>query len=149
MAVSFKIVDKRERFDSVRSRLRGFVGRAARVGLHEDEQAVKGMAHEFGTSHVPKRAWMGPSTDGAIEQTAAKAERAITKVADGSGDADDALMEIGQVIEEAQQAIILDGKVGGPPLSPEAMRNDPRKLYDTGYMVHSIATIVGPDKDGE
>ena len=57
--------------------------------------------------------------------------------------------DVGEVVAQAQRDIILNGQVGGPELSEQAKRKDPRKLFHTGEMVRSIKVEAGPDKGGE
>jgi hypothetical protein len=145
MGISIKVVDNREQFDAVADRLSGLDGLAARVGLHDAAQAAKGLWHEFGLG-VPARPWMGPASDEARDPGAAEAERAVVRVINGAASPVAAVTSIGEVFAAAQRAIINEGRVGGPPLSEQAKRNDPRKLINTGAMVGSIETKVGPDK---
>jgi hypothetical protein len=148
MTVTITITEDRRVWDAVAPRLASLGGVAARVGLHEPEQAVKGQRHEFGFG-VPARPWMGPATDNARETAGDKSRHEIGDVVDGKTSIESAMEGVGEVIAKAQRDIILDGQVGGPPLSEQAKRRDPRKLYDTGAMVGSIETRVGEDKAGE
>jgi hypothetical protein len=145
MSVSIKIVDSDKEFEAVRVRLGGFEGLAARAGLFDPIEAAKGFWHEFGRG-VPARPWMGPASDAAQERAGAEAEKAVIRVLNGAATAEDGLDEIGHIFAEAQRSIIEDGRVGGPPLSERAKRNDPRKLIDSGDMVDSIESRVGPDR---
>ena len=145
MSVKITITDNRKEFDAVQGRLRGLGRLSVGAGLFEAVQAAKGFWHEFGLG-VPARPWMGPATDDARERGAVAAEKALIRVITGAESPADALGEVGEVFADAQRAIIEEGRVGGPPLSLEAMRNDPRKLIDTGDMVRSIESRV--ERDG-
>ena len=50
--------------------------------------------------------------------------------------------DVGEQAEDATRDYIEGGHVGGPALSTQAKRNDPRKLIDTGAMVKALATRV-------
>lgn len=157
MSAKLTITSDPTRFDEVRKRLGPLTNLAARAGLFDPAQAVKGAAHEFGVEgqsadkpRIPKRPWLGPAADLAIRKAAAVAARSLGQLLDGAITAKETMAANGQVFEDAARARILDNNVGGIALDPATVKRkrDPRTLVDSGDMVDSLETRVGPDKAG-
>lgn len=140
-----KITDERKTWDSTRHALKSFDGVAVSVGLFEPEQASKGYRHEFGVG-VPARPWMAPSSDGAVKPVGTVAEREVGKLIDGKATAPAGMLATGQRMADAMRDYIIDGKVGGDPLTDGAKRRNPRKLIHSGTMVDSLEAKIEPEE---
>ena len=137
------LTDDRKDFDELAARLADFAGLAGAAGLFEQVEATKGGRHEFGVGGsesgiagpgedtnspgVAARPFLGPSTDAAIPRLQSLADVTIGAVVDLKRTATKALDVMAEEVAEAAQTYIEAGRVGGPELSEQAKRNDPRQ----------------------
>jgi hypothetical protein len=146
--MSIAITDDSSDFDALRSRLAAFNGRAGLAGLFDQDEATKGGRHEFGDG-VPQRTWLSSSTDAEAPRLVSTAASEIGDVVDGDQAADDALEVMAKQLADAAVAYVEGGRVGGPALSEQAKRTDPRKLIDEGDMIGSVEARVVNDGELE
>ena len=146
--LTLEIIDEKWAPRELEAQLRRFDGQAAYAGLFDPEQATKGFRHEVGEG-VPERPWLAPSADAETEQALRVAALEIGDSLEGDQSPEDALEIVGEVFEDGARYYVEAGRVGGPPLSAQAKRNDPRKLIDTGDMIAALETRVAKSIPGE
>lgn len=137
-------------------RLGQLAGLEVRVGVlqptpsedGESTVAVVAAAHEYGTSTVPQRSFLGRTVDGEREAIAALQARALDRVVAGEADPRRAAGEVGAAVAGMVQRTIRSSVP--PPLKPETARRKghERTLIETGQLLKSIAFEVGPREGG-
>jgi hypothetical protein len=146
--MSIAITDDSTDFDAVRSRLLAFNGRAGLAGIFDPELATRGGRHELGAG-VPRRPWLSASTGAQAQPLIRTASDEVGDVIDGDQSADGALDVMATQLADAAIDYVERGQVGGPELSEQAKRNDPRKLIDTGDMIDAVEARVVDDGELE
>lgn len=140
------IEDDGGEFEATRARLEAFDELNGLAGLFDAELAERGARHELGRG-VPARPWLSASTDGMVPKLGTLAESKVGDVVADGESADAAMGTLAQAVADSAQDYVRSGKVGGPPLSAQAKKRDPRKLIDTGEMVGAVVAKVVSDRE--
>lgn len=140
------VIDKDLGYTHIFKDIKEMDGKGVKVGVMGG-QSAKGVSvvdyavwNEFGTKHIPKRAFMQKTADEGLPETLKFTEHLVGKMIDGGITPDGVLKNLGEFYQKKIQMNIRNAKEWAAPNAPATvkLKGSSSPLIDQGRLIQSI-----------